>query len=482
MTDAAIKARFKNVGNRFDLLCLLNDIKAEEFGPDYPFTIDQLNHFCNSAGNARHYHVFRIPKKSGGTRTIYAPSGMLKNLLRCTNILLQGISHPSDAAMGFRSGRSVVDNASAHCNRLYVFNSDLKDFFPSISKNRVRAALKCVHGMDEKIADALANLCCVRDADSGKDFLPQGSPASPCLTNIVCGQLDAHLCALARRFGCTYTRYADDMTFSSNRSLYSPTGNFMREFRLIVSKNGFEINERKTRCQKTGSRQEVTGLVVGQKVNVSKKYVHDLRCILHIWERHGVSDAVSKYVTAHPDEGRGRLKTSSFKAAIRGKLNYLRMVKGEDDSTFVKLWERFEKLCQAEKKKRSGSIELISVSKIPHFEKIHGCTVTFNDRDVQEDLSGSKDYGFVPFTVSFCVNGITHRAYMSRNCCNQLKAKGLALTADSLNGFRNRLCICLFADNRFGASNPFWVITWKYPKGSIRKEQDTAGSGKTRRK
>lgn len=479
MTASAIRAQFKYVKNRFDLLCLLNNIKADEFGPDYPFTIDQLNYFCNSKRATKHYRSFVIPKRSGGQRTIYAPTRMLKSLLRCTNIFLQAICKPSKAAMGFCCGKSIVDNASIHCGKLYVFNSDLQNFFPSISKNRVRASLECVDGMEANIADALANLCCIHDSNEARDYLPQGSPSSPVITNIVCRQLDAKLILLSKRYRCRYTRYADDITFSGNRSIYSPTGIFMREFRRIIEGNGFTINEGKTRCQKRGSTQEVTGLIVGEKVNVTKKYIHDLRCILHIWEHYGISDASTKYFLSHSAEHSSDLNRPSLIATVRGKLNYLRMVKGEDDSTYVKLANRFSTLLTLIKSNTIRDVEFIASTKIKHFEEIHSCRITFKSTEetyptydgeiffIDHDIFDEDFYEPLPISISFSINGTHYQAYMSRHCYEQLEDKGIDI--DSLDDawIRDKLCISMCIDHRFKKEKKFWLITRKYPKGAI---------------
>ena len=117
--------------------------------------------------------------------------------------------------------------------------------------------------------------------------LPQGSPASPILTNIVCINLDRRLSGLARRFKLNYTRYSDDITFSSMHNVYQENGEFMTELRRIIADQQFSINEDKTRLQKRGSRQEVTGLVVSDRVNVVRGYARSIGSLLYIWKRYG---------------------------------------------------------------------------------------------------------------------------------------------------------------------------------------------------
>ena len=130
--------------------------------------------------------------------------------------------------------------------------------------------------------------------------------------------LDRRLEGLARRFHLTYTRYADDMTFSSNHNVYHDRGDFMSELNRIISECGFTVNLSKTRLQKRGSRQEVTGLNVGERVNVSRHYVKTLRVMIH-------HIAINDQPTKHDVN------------VAKGKLNYLRMVKGKHDSTYITL-------------------------------------------------------------------------------------------------------------------------------------------------
>ena len=132
--------------------------------------------------------------------------------------------------------------------------------------------------------------------------LPQGAPTSPLLTNAICDTLDRRLAGLARRFGLHYTRYADDITFSSMHNVYQDGSPFRHELERIVSGQHFKINAKKTRLNHRGERQEVTGLTVGEKVNVARRYVKDVRAILHIWERYGMNAAVAKFYPRYKTE------------------------------------------------------------------------------------------------------------------------------------------------------------------------------------
>jgi retron-type reverse transcriptase len=185
-------------------------------------------------------------------------------MLSAVNQLLRSMYIPSEYAMGFTDGRSVVTNASVHMGMNYVFNIDLKDFFPSIHQARIWKRLQVPpFKFNQPIANLLAGLCCMKETsedDKGNKksvfVLPQGAPTSPIITNMICDKLDYYLSRLAKRFNMNYSRYADDITFSSMRYVYSKRGKFMLELERIIKKQGFTINELKTRLQKkvTGRR------------------------------------------------------------------------------------------------------------------------------------------------------------------------------------------------------------------------------------
>ena len=259
------------------------------------------------------YKEFDIPKRSGGTRRITAPTGKLKDIQRCISAIVAPYYRTPECVHGFAEGRSVATNARNHTGRNYVLNIDLKDFFPTITYTRVMKSLQEL-GFNEEVSDIISRLCTIPMWDERKEMwrnaLPQGSPSSPLLSNIVCSSLDQRLSALAKRYGVTYSRYADDMTFSSDHSVYARDGLFFKELEDIVRSSGFKINEKKTRLQKKGSRQEVTGLIVGEKVNTYRQFTKNLRAAVFHAETHGCT----------PHEFNN----------IMGRVSYMAMVKGTD--------------------------------------------------------------------------------------------------------------------------------------------------------
>ena len=181
--------------------------------------------------------------------------------------------------------------------------------------------------------------------------LPQGAPTSPTITNILCVKLDRRLNGLAKRFKVDYSRYADDITFSSNVNVFNDA-DFLKELnRIIVEDQNLILNDKKTRLQQSGIKQEVTGLTVNTKVNVNSRYVKQLRMWLYYWEKYGFNKAESIFLRDYTKD-KGHLKTAkpNFQNVLSGKLEYLKMVKGFNDSTYLKLNTRFTKLSKTESK------------------------------------------------------------------------------------------------------------------------------------
>ena len=382
MTKEAIVAAASKLESTFDLLNLLNKIKMSELrDKGYPFRMPHLIYFCHPARNKKSYKTFSIPKKSGGVRTISAPKALLKSFLTYMNRLLQAFYEGPEYVTGFVPGKSVVDNAERHVGRNYVFNTDLKDFFPSITKSRVCATLKLPpFNFNDKIADAIAGICCTEMVIDGEKrwVLPQGSPCSPILTNIVCRPLDYKLHKLAKKYGLRYSRYADDITFSGNRNVFREGESFRKELDGIITGQHFSINEKKTRLQKKSQRQEVTGLVVSDRVNVTREYVRALDNILYIWEMYGEADAYAKFLAHYASKNNHR--KPNMRAVIQGKLHYLKMVKGADSEVWGRLQRRFNQLSGERSKTVDATVRYRYT--IPDFEMMTGSSLVFRLDDM----------------------------------------------------------------------------------------------------
>ena len=377
MEKSVIRKRATELQSKEDLLLLLNEIVKDELGKDdaFSFSMQQLTYYSNPNNVRGRYRHFSIPKKSGEKRNIAAPSKGLGHILYYVNILLKAIYQPSDYAMGFVEGRSVVDNAIRHIGQNYVFNTDIENFFPSIEQPRVwkRFQLKPFN-FKKPIANILAGLCCIKEKkDDGtvKYVLPQGAPTSPLITNAICDTLDRRLSGLARRFNLHYSRYADDITFSSMHNVYKEDGDFRTELKRIIEGQNFKMNEAKTRLQKIGERQEVTGLTVSNKVNTSTAYVAEIRNLLHIWERYGYNEAYKRFYPKYK-ESKGHVKKGEplLENVLYGKLQYLKMVKGYKDPVYAALQARYDKLTSPVNAEVEQKFDYLRSFTLAEFEEI----------------------------------------------------------------------------------------------------------------
>jgi hypothetical protein len=346
-----IKTRFAAITCKQDLIELINYVNGLLYGKDYiPLTEKGLNYYANPKFSQKRYTSFPVKKKNGGFRTINAPVNGLKHILRPLNLILNCVAEPHFKATGFVPGKSIVDNAKQHIGNHYVYNIDLKDFFHSFDRNRVKigfmyAPFNLLEDL-EPIAFMLASLCTHPFEVNGeiKTVLPQGAPTSPTITNILCVKLDRRLNGLAKRFNITYSRYADDITFSSPTNIFIKE-EFLNELNRIILDQKLEINPSKTRLQQTGYRQQVTGLVVNKKVNVNSRYIKQLRNWLYLWERYGYVQAEQKFKLDYKaDKGHVKKGEPNLENVLSGKLEYLKMVKGGGDNTYKKLKTRFETL------------------------------------------------------------------------------------------------------------------------------------------
>jgi len=347
-----IRKEFAKLQNKVDLVKLLSDAKNMLYGEECkPVQLKSLTYYTNPTLCKKRYHTFTIKKKSGADRTINAPVKGLKSILRSLNFVLQCVYEPHEAATGFVLGKSIVDNAKKHVGHHFVLNMDLKDFFHTFDRNRVKMGFMYepfnLNGKKEPLAFLLASLCTHPFEIDGevKTVLPQGSPTSPTLTNILCRKLDRRLTGLAYRFGATYTRYADDITFSSPHNIYKDEA-FNKELKRIIEEDQkLVINPKKTRLQKAGYRQEATGLIVNEKVNVRRRYVKQIRMWLYYWEKYGYEKAEQIFKRDYfADRGHVKDNNAHLINVLDGKLEFLKMVKGDNDSTYKILRKRFDKL------------------------------------------------------------------------------------------------------------------------------------------
>nr|WP_301272501.1 trypsin-like peptidase domain-containing protein [Acetobacter cerevisiae] len=237
--------------------------------------------------------------------------------------------------------RSVKTNAQSHLNSKFVVNLDLKDFFPSISQKRIVGVLRSL-GIDRGVADAISTICCLNGC------LPQGAPSSPVLSNMICFRLDKELLEFAKQAKCIYTRYADDLSFSS----YQPLGSLFQtsppspghfspdllgeKLRHIFTANGFILNPDKAHYADRHSRRTVTGIRINELLNVDRRFVRNLRAALYSVEAQGIATAEAKFHASYNGK-------SDIGKHLQGKIAWLGYIKGASDPVFRGIASRFNK-------------------------------------------------------------------------------------------------------------------------------------------
>lgn len=224
------------------------------------------------------YSQFQIPKRSGGSRTIHAPAPGLKAIQRTILRRVLGKLKAHPCATGFERGHSIVTNALPHVGRGVIIKLDVKDFFTSTTTARVGEYFRAI-GWDSEAAELLTAICTTQGA------LPQGAPTSPRLSNLVNYRLDARLAALAGARGASYSRYADDITFSDSQTstdAQTRANDLIRATRQILKDSGYQLHtDKKLRIARRHDRQIVTGIVVNQKPNLPRKTRRLLRAVEH---------------------------------------------------------------------------------------------------------------------------------------------------------------------------------------------------------
>lgn len=339
-TDAELFNKFSKLQTRSDVANLLEvNEKA-------------LIYWLYRQSQSKKYYSFNLIKKSGELREINAPIGSIKILQNKLNKIFKLLYKPKPSVHGFikikkkKERRSIVTNARAHVRKRFVLNIDIQDFFPSINFGRVYGMLKSEpFNLPSAPATVLAQICCLNNC------LPQGASTSPIISNLVCRRLDVQLQKLAKQYRCTYTRYADDITISTTLKDFprdiayiDNSGKTILGKTLInlINDNGFEINQKKIRLQNNQERQVVTGLIVNNRLNLNRKFVRQVRAMLHSWEKYGEEDAQKVFYEKY--NTRQRLNQENqplYREVLAGKINFIKMVRGQEDGIYRKLHNKF---------------------------------------------------------------------------------------------------------------------------------------------
>ena len=302
--------------------------------------------------SSRRYVKFELRKRAGGVREIRAPIPPIKRAQKLIAEHLAAFYEPRRSVYGYIPGRSIVGNATCHSAKRWVLRVDLQDFFPSINFGRVRGLLLAApFSLPPEAATTIAQLCV------DENQLPQGSPASPIISNIVCRGLDKALAELARTHRCSYTRYCDDIVFSTNRASFPRSLAHLEEagegrttavigdaLLQAITQAGFRVNEAKTQLRPKSQCQMVTGLVTNLRVNVPRKFVLEVRQLLHAWGKLGTIGASDWFFAKHDKRNRpAGKKRPEFEMVVRGKVQHIGSVKGWGDP----IYRRFSKQLQA---------------------------------------------------------------------------------------------------------------------------------------
>ncbi len=295
----------------------------------------------------QHYHYRVLAKGRGSIRLIEAPKPRLKHLQRriLTGILEKIPAHPE--VHGFVKGRSIRTFIAPHTARDVVLRMDLREFFPSIGSARIQALFRTA-GYPESVADLLAGICTnaapVRlwrrsagDANASdlwetqalyaRRHLPQGAPTSPLLANICAYRMDCRLAGFARLLGAQYTRYADDLAFSGNKTFLGGVERFSIYAAAIAVEEGFSVHHRKTRIMRQGVRQHLVGLVANQRINVIRADFDRLKAILTNCVRFG-------------PETQNRGNHANHYAHLEGRVAFVEMINPEKGKRLRSIFER----------------------------------------------------------------------------------------------------------------------------------------------
>ena len=289
------------------------------------------------------YSEFSISKKKGGTRLISVPCNTLKIFQHILGTYLQAhyytckptcahgfIKKPEDV----NETHNIVSNASPHLGKKFVMNIDLEDYFPSIRVARVR---KLFASYLFKFTDDIALTLALLLTHNG--CLPTGVSTSPVVANFITIPLDNELMRYCELYGISYTRYADDLTFSNNEFIDDIT---IAQIKAIIVKHKFTVNEKKFRIQSAMRQQKVTGLVVNQKVNVDRKYIKKIRAMLHHAKTVGLSAACAKHHKLK--DAPTKEEVLQFTYRLKGMIEFVSMVRGKEDAMVKRYKKEFNDL------------------------------------------------------------------------------------------------------------------------------------------
>lgn len=333
-TDESLIASFRKLDNFRDVCDILE------------ITPTHLHYILYKMKKDTRYHRFEIPKKGGGTREILAPCNSLRILQRKLNYIMSLIYKPKFVVHGYVKDKSIISNAKQHLNKNHILNFDIENFFSSINLGRIMGVLKSFFGIGDSAATTIANICCFNN------MLPQGAPTSPILSNMICFQLDKEMQLLAKKHHCVYTRYADDLTFSTKKKVFPKAIAYLgddcvhlgKQILAKIESNGFLINHNKTRLHSKFQHLGVTGITVNERLNVNRNYIKKIRAILRCLEKNNLEKAQEIFNSKYRSRHKKNMTQPNIINVLRGMINYVGLVKGSDDIIFRKIASRYNKI------------------------------------------------------------------------------------------------------------------------------------------
>ena len=285
------------------------------------------------------YYTFKIPKASGGHRLIESPAKPLKSIQKKMNEAFQCcyfIVRPEEAygfiisPRGDHSPRNIYTNAQKHVGSKWVVNIDLKNFFHFVKTERI---LKLLLHKSWKFDTETALL--INDLVSLDGRLPMGASTSPVLSNFAAMKLDRKLSKLATKENWVFTRFADDMTFSSNTKLRQAD---VANIGAIIEEEGFKINLKKIRIESIKDKPEVTGLVLKKKnPDVSKSYIKGIKKDLELFNELRSPRLLERNIF-------DVRSVRKYYKSIRGQVNFLGYIRGKSDETYVSLLQKLQQI------------------------------------------------------------------------------------------------------------------------------------------
>lgn len=305
----------------------------------------KLGFFLYKLPRSKLYTEFEIPKKNGEKRKILAPTIFMRSIQEKIKYELEKHYVPPGCVHGFIKKRSIITNADIHTRKNWVLNIDIKDFFLMINPKRVYGLFRSKpFEFNEKIASIIANIL------TYKNSITQGSVTSPIISNMVCFRMDREFIRFCRSNNIAYSRYADDITFSSNdrkklKKIYNVKLNILSEaITDIIVKNGFEVNTKKVRCNFYFNHQEVTGIKTNDFRNIKKIQKYRIRSMLKSWEKFGLNDSAKFYMEKRDLDGGANKAMEMFKNELAGLISYSNMVLGTNNLFVNKSKHRYNLL------------------------------------------------------------------------------------------------------------------------------------------